>query len=178
MIFFWETSCNVINAVLWIQITIQMILSPPLHKHVIYSRLCSAVSVTHMWLETKSSVKWVLLSNYKPSLFSLIVNHRSILSYTHFNNEAGKILLSANEETVIKDVLLCKHPYVHHLAEQIQGSLMSLHWLIKDTRRPPPPSTQCALYISCSVVNYNALLLSFINHSFITSQGLSWHLNS
>lgn len=131
---FWETSCN---TVLWIQITTQMILSLPLHKHVIYSWLCSDVSVTHVWLEMKSSVKWVLLSNYKPWLFSLIVNHSSIHSYTHFNNEAGKILWSANEETVIKDALLCKHPYVHHLAEQIQGSLMSLHWLLKDTRRPP-----------------------------------------
>lgn len=130
------------------------------------------------WLEMKSSVKWNLQSHYKPSLFSLMVNHSSIHFYTHFNNEAGKILRSANEETAIKEVRLCKHLCVHHLAEQMQGSLMSLHWLIKDTRGPPTPSAQCALYVSSGAVNYDAILLSFISHTFITSQGLSWHLNS
>lgn len=69
---------------------------------------------------------------------------------------------------------VCTHPYVHRLAEQIQGSLMSLHWPIKTTMRHL--RTPYAMYIPFIVSNYNALLLSFINHSFLTRQRLSWHL--
>lgn len=78
--------------------------------NLLFSYICFTmdfIRTTHMWLEVKSSVKWILPRNYKPSLLSRIVNHSSIYFCTHFNNEAGKILWSTNEETVIKDVLPC-----------------------------------------------------------------------